>query len=100
MEILNQRNIIGRTIVREKFTIYERVLYSDKTVEWNPISYDGECDEEELEKKFQDLINKPVETTKEQPLTNEEIDFLIQGLSPDRFLQQRLIVEKLKRLMV
>lgn len=87
-------------MVREKFTIYERILYSDKTVEWNPISYAGECDEEELEKKFQDLINKPVETTKEQPLTNEEIDFLIQGLSPDRFLQQRLIVEKLKRLMV
>lgn len=66
MEILNQRNIIGRTIVREKYTIYERILYSDKTVEWNPISYDGECDEEELEKKFQDLINKPVETTNEQ----------------------------------
>lgn len=87
-------------MVREKFTIYERILYSDKTVEWNPISYAGECDEEELEKKFQDLINKPVETTNEQPLTNKEIDFLIQGLSPDRFLQQRLIVEKLKRLMV
>ena len=50
-------------MVREKFTIYERILYSDKTEEWNPyFLYAGECDEKK--KKVSRFNSQPVETTK------------------------------------
>lgn len=51
---------------------------------------------------LKELINKPVETTNEQPkLTRKEYDFIIDALeSYDEFIYPKDIIKKLERLIV
>lgn len=58
MKILeNHKVVASKYTVEHKKEEYMRVVYVDGDIRWSPVSYDGECDGEELERAFQKLIN-------------------------------------------
>ena len=57
MKILkNKRRVVSNTQVEYQKEIYLRLEYEDGLVEWEGNSFDGELDDEDLEKEYQKLI--------------------------------------------
>jgi hypothetical protein len=59
MKILNSPpKIISSERIQESRDIYRRTVFDNGRIDWNPLSYDGECDEQELEDKYQFLLKE------------------------------------------
>jgi hypothetical protein len=57
-----------------------RIEFGNGQIDWNPISYDGECDEEALEFEYQKAIgNKPSTTRYKHIPTGLEYEFVEKG---------------------
>lgn len=58
-----EKTIVKTFIVEHDEYRYRRCEYEGNKIEWRPISYDGECDSDMLEKEFQKINNKYVLST-------------------------------------
>ena len=63
MKIIEKRNpIVNRIIVEHGGDRFRRALYKNGNIEWMPLTYDGETEDEnsDLENEFQKLIKNEI----------------------------------------
>lgn len=87
MQILNEKNnkqIEKTTLAIHEGDTYRRTLYTDGSVEWKPISFDGDIEDGngDLEKIFQLLLMKKEDEKAEEP---KEIELCACGQHPESF---------------